>query len=66
MPSRSAATAASVRLPETRSFLFIYGQGQTVRYRSAIVLAKFLGGLSDRAVWVATEKDGVVQSPPAC
>jgi hypothetical protein len=52
---------AVAALTETRSFLFLYGQGQTVRYRSAIVLAKFLGGLPVRAVWVATEKDGVVQ-----
>src|SRR3712207_7180861 len=39
-------------LKETRSFLFLYGQGQIVRYRSAVVRAKFLGGRTVRAVWI--------------
>jgi hypothetical protein len=33
---------AVATLKETRSFLFLYGQGQIVRYHSAVVLAKFL------------------------
>ena len=44
-------------LQETRSFMFIYGKGQGVRYRSAIVLAKFLGGRKVRAVWVRMEDE---------
>ena len=35
---------AVATLKETRSFMFLYGQAQIVRYRSAVVLAKFLGG----------------------
>jgi hypothetical protein len=50
-------------LPETRSFMFIYGQGQTVRYRSAIVLAKFLHGRPVRAVWVRLEDDDGLPKP---
>ncbi len=48
---------AVAQLAETRSFLFIYGQGQTVRYRSAVVLAKFLGGRPVRAVWLRLEDE---------
>ena len=44
-------------LKETRSFLFLYGQGQIVRYHSAIVLAKFLGGRAVRAVWIRLEDE---------
>jgi len=50
-------------LAETRSFMFLYGQGQIVRYRSAIVLAKFLGGRPVRAVWVRFEDDDGTSQP---
>lgn len=51
-------------LPQTRSFMFIYGQGQVVRFRSAIVMARFLGGRPVRAVWIQLEDDdGVPRAP---
>lgn len=59
--TKMTETAVAATLPETRAFLFIYGQGQTIRYRSTIVLAKFLGGLPVRAVWISLEKDGIPQ-----
>jgi len=37
--------------------MVVYGKGQFVRYRSAIVLARFLGGRSVHAVWVQFEED---------
>src|ERR1700748_3206038 len=46
---------AVATLKETRSFMFLYGQGQIVRYRSAVVLAKFLGGRAVRAVRIRLE-----------
>src|SRR4051794_21527685 len=48
-------------LKETRSFLFLYGQGQIVRYRSAVVLAKFLGGRAVRAVWIRLEDENAAE-----
>src|SRR5919112_321634 len=51
-------------LKETRSFLFLYGQGQIVRYRSAVVLAKFLGGRAVRAVWIRLEDENGVPKAP--
>jgi hypothetical protein len=51
-------------LKETRSFMFLYGQGQIVRYRSAVVLAKFLGGRAVRAVWIRLEDDNGLPKAP--
>lgn len=42
-------------LPETRIYLHIYGKWQWVRYRSAVVLARFMGGREVRAVWIRFE-----------
>jgi len=51
-------------LKETRSFMFLYGQGQIVRYRSAVVLAKFLGGRAVRAVWIRLEDENGLPKAP--
>jgi hypothetical protein len=50
-------------LPEVRQECFIYGKAQVVYYRSAIVLARFLGGRSVRIVWsqLENEKGGRTQ-----
>jgi hypothetical protein len=55
---------AVATLKETRSFLFLYGQGQIVRYHSAVVLAKFLGGRAVRAVWVRLEDENGLPKAP--
>src|SRR3954469_5492726 len=55
---------AVATLKETRSFLFLYGQGQIVRYRSAVVLAKFLGGRAVRAVWIRLEDENGLPKAP--
>ena len=50
-------------LPEIRQECFIYGKTQIVYYRSAIVLARFLGGRAVRIVWgqLENEKGGRTQ-----
>src|ERR1700748_1986165 len=55
---------AVATLKETRSFMFLYGQGQIVRYRSAVVLAKFLGGRAVRAVRIRLEDENGLPKPP--
>jgi hypothetical protein len=55
---------AVATLQETRSFMFLYGHGQIVRYRSAVVLAKFLGGRAVRAVWIRLEDDNGLPKAP--
>jgi hypothetical protein len=40
-------------LPQTHTELPIYGGHRTVRYRTAICMARFLGGRLVRAVWVS-------------
>lgn len=55
---------AVATLKETRSFMFLYGQGQIVRYRSAVVLAKFLGGRAVRAVWIRLEDENGLPKAP--
>ena len=42
-------------LPEQRTTLTLYGKVQIVRYRSAVVMARFLGGQRVKAVWVQFE-----------
>ena len=42
-------------LPETRGLFFVYGKWQWVRYRSAVVAARFLRGLKVRVVWLRFE-----------
>ena len=42
-------------LPEFREEIFLYGKWQTVRYRTAICLARFLKGQKIRAVWAQFE-----------
>lgn len=44
-------------LPEVRQQLTVYGKPQTVYYRSAIVLARFLKGRVVRMVWSQLEKE---------
>jgi len=44
-------------LPEVRQQFIIYGKTQTVYYRSAIVLARFLKGRAVRVVWSQLETD---------
>ena len=44
-------------LPEVRQQFAIYGKTQTVHYRSAIVLARFLKGRPVRMVWSQLEKE---------
>lgn len=44
-------------LPEVRQQFTIYGKTQTVYYRSAIVLARFLKGRPVRMVWSQLEKE---------
>jgi len=44
-------------LPEVRQQFAIYGKTQTVYYRSAIVLARFLKGRPVRMVWGQFEKE---------
>jgi len=44
-------------LPEVRQEFTIYGKPQTVYYRSAIVLARFLKGRAVRMVWSQLEKE---------
>src|SRR3954467_15617640 len=58
----TAQTVAALK--EARSFLFLYGQGQIVRYHSAVVLAKFLGGRAVRAVWVRLEDENGLPKAP--
>src|SRR5215218_4196084 len=55
---------AVATLKETRSFLFLYGQAQIVRYHSAVVLAKFLGGRAVRAVWIRLEDENGLPKAP--
>src|SRR6201994_958945 len=55
---------AVATLKETRSFMFLYGQGQIVRYRSAVVLAKFLGGRAVRAVRIRLEDENGLPKAP--
>ena len=45
-------------LPQTRTELPIYGGHRTVRYRTAICMARFLGGRLVRAVWVSMLVEG--------
>src|SRR3954449_8919889 len=45
-------------LPQTRTELPIYGGHRTVRYRTAICRARFLGGRLVRVVWVSIFVDG--------
>src|SRR3954462_13252468 len=45
-------------LPETQTELPIYGGHRTVRYRTAICRARFLGGRLVRVVWVSMFVDG--------
>jgi hypothetical protein len=45
-------------LPETHTELPIYGGHRTVRYRTAVCMARFLGGRLVRAVWVSMFVDG--------
>jgi hypothetical protein len=50
-----------VALPERRVRLWLYGRWQWVRYRSAVVKARFLKGQVVRVVWVQFEaEDGAV------
>lgn len=51
-------------LPETRQQLTIYGKSQTLYYRSAIVLARFLKGRAVRAVWVQLETEKCSRTKP--
>lgn len=44
-------------LPEVRQQFMVYGKTQTVYYRSAIVLARFLKGRSVRVVWSSLENE---------
>ncbi len=44
-------------LPEVRQQFIIYGKTQTVYYRSAIVLARFLKGRAVRIVWSQLENE---------
>lgn len=50
-------------LPETVSALFIYGELKIVRFRSAVVLARFLGGRPVRVVWTVFETHGKRSKP---
>jgi hypothetical protein len=55
---------AVATLKETRSFVFLYGQAQIVRYRAAVVPAKFPGGRAVRAVSIRLEdENGLPQAP---
>jgi DDE superfamily endonuclease len=45
-------------LPQTRTELPIYGSHRTVRYRTAVCRARFLGGRLVRVVWVSMFVDG--------
>ncbi|MDH4101575.1 MAG: transposase [Nitrospirota bacterium] len=45
------------QLPETRTRMFLYGKKQWVRYRSNLVLARFLKGLKVKVVWLRFEKE---------
>jgi hypothetical protein len=45
-------------LPETHTELAIYGGHRTVRYRTTVCLARFLGGRLVRAVWVSMSVEG--------
>jgi hypothetical protein len=45
-------------LPQTHTELRIYGGHRTVRYRTAICMARFLGGRLVRAVWVSMLVEG--------
>ena len=50
-----------VALPEHRVRLWLYGKWQWVRYRSAVVKARFLQGQVVRVVWVQFEaEDGIL------
>jgi len=51
-------------LPVIRQNLFLYGQRQTVHYRSCVARARFLDGQQVRAVWSQMEnKDGTLRQP---
>ncbi|MBD1399108.1 transposase [Pelovirga terrestris] len=51
-------------LPLISQRLFIYGQRQTVHYRSCLVRARFLDGQQVRAVWSQIENnDGSLRQP---
>jgi hypothetical protein len=45
-------------LPQTHTELPIYGNQRTIRYRTAVCMARFLGGRLVRAVWVSMFVDG--------
>ena len=45
-------------LPQTHTELPIYGGHRTVRYRTAVCMARFLGGRLVRVVWVSMFVDG--------
>jgi hypothetical protein len=49
-------------LPEVRQQLTVYGKTQTVYYRSAVVLARFLKGRAVRMVWSQFEKEDGTRS----
>jgi hypothetical protein len=55
---------AVATLKETRSFMFLHGQAQIVRYRAAVVLAKCLGGRAVRAVWIRLEDENGLPKAP--
>lgn len=51
-------------LPLISQKLFLYGQWQTVHYRSCVARARFLDGQQVRAVWSQIEnKDGTLRQP---
>ncbi|WP_321532377.1 transposase [uncultured Desulfuromonas sp.] len=51
-------------LPMISQNLFLYGQWQTVHYRSCVARARFLDGQQVRAVWSQIEnKDGTLRQP---
>ena len=55
---------AVTHLPVVSQRVFLYNQWQTVHYRSAEVLAYFLGGQRVRAVWSQIENsDGTLRRP---
>ena len=55
---------AVANLPVVSQRVFLYSQWQTVHYRSAEVLAYFLGGQRVRAVWSQIENnDGTLRRP---
>ena len=49
-------------LPEVRQQFTVYGKTQTVYYRSAIVMARFLKGRPVRIVWSQLENEGGIRT----